>query len=104
MPTVEIADAVRTLVPSGMAFVVGILLTPMLTHYLYKYQAWKKTSGKIALDGTPAVEFNRLHEENERRAPRMGGIVIWGSVSVVVLFLSVLASLAPESAFSQFNF
>lgn len=104
MPIIEVGDAVRTLMPSAMAFVVGILATPILTHYLYKYQAWKKTPGKIALDGTPALEFNRLHKENERRAPRMGGIVIWGSVSIVVLLLSLLASFMPESALSQFNF
>ncbi len=79
------------LVPATIAFVIGIFGAPILTHYLYEYQAWKKRPGKRALDGETAVEFNRLHTENETRAPRMGGIVIWGSVAITTLGLAVLA-------------
>ena len=64
------------LLPALLSFLIGIGMTPTLTSYLYYHKAWKKTPGKQALDGSVAHEFNRLHKNNEVRAPRMGGIVV----------------------------
>ena len=75
-----LSDLIRALMPAIAAFVIGIAATPVLTHYLYLHKAWKKKPGKRALDGTTAEVFNGLHREHEVRAPRMGGIVVWGSV------------------------
>jgi phospho-N-acetylmuramoyl-pentapeptide-transferase len=94
MPMVP--EIVHVLVPAGIAFAIGIGITPALTHVLYKYKAWKKRPGKEGLDGQAATEFNRLHEVQEVRAPRMGGIVIWGSVVLTTL---VIALILPD-----FNF
>ncbi|MEK7106920.1 MAG: hypothetical protein AAB899_01915, partial [Patescibacteria group bacterium] len=99
-----ISDLVRVLVPAAMAFVIGILATPILTHYLYKYKAWKKQPGKIAFDGTQASEFYRLHEHNEVRAPRMGGIVVWGSVLLTILGIAVVAKFVPSAEILQLDF
>ena len=89
-------DLVRILLPAGIAFVVGIAATPLLTHYLYLYKAWKKQPGKQAFDGESAHEFNRLHSENEVRAPRMGGIVVWGSVVLTILGIAGAAHFVPQ--------
>jgi len=91
-----ISDVVRVLIPAAAAFIIGILSTPLLTHYLYKFRAWKKTAGKTALDGSHASEFYKLHEENEVKAPRMGGIVVWGSVLVTIIGIATLAALFPN--------
>ncbi len=93
-----VPDLVRALAPAIATFAIGIALTPILTHYLYQYRAWKKIPGKIALDGSAAAEFNRLHEGNEIRAPRMGGIVIWGSVLLVTAGTALLALFFPSFA------
>ncbi len=87
---------VLILIPAAIAFLVGIALTPILTHYLYKFKAWKKVSGKVAYDGETAHEFNRIHKEHEVRAPRMGGIVIWGSVVITILGIAGLAQIFPS--------
>ncbi len=84
-------DVIKILSPFVASFVVGVLFTPLLTHYLYKYKVWKKTGGKIALNGKEAVEFNKLHAEKEEKTPRMGGIVVWFSVLFVSLSFWVLA-------------
>lgn len=89
------ADLIRVIVPAFLSFALGIALTPLLTHYLYAYKAWKKTPGKRALDGSAAAEFNRLHETNESRAPRMGGIVVWGSALLTIILISLLAEVLP---------
>ena len=86
-------DIVRVLVPAAMAFIIGMLITPILTHYLYKYKAWKKRSGKVAYDGSAATEFNRLHISHEVRAPRMGGIVVWASVFLTIIGLTALTDM-----------
>ena len=97
-------EIIRILIPATVAFTFGMAATPVLTHYLYKYKAWKKASGKIALDGTAAHVFNGLHKEHEVRAPRMGGIVVWGSTVFTVLGIAVLANLMPNAALLQLDF
>lgn len=75
-------DAARVLIPFIISFAAGIILTPILSHYLYKHKAWKKKAGKGNgmgdNNGTPL--FDELHAVRETSAPRMGGIVVWGSV------------------------
>jgi phospho-N-acetylmuramoyl-pentapeptide-transferase len=88
-------NVIQILLPATVSFIVGMSLTPILTHYLYAYKAWKKTPGKLALDGSTASEFNRLHERHEVRAPRMGGIVIWGSALITILGMALLALIVP---------
>ncbi len=81
---------IKLLLPSVIAFCAGILITPFLTHYLYKYKVWKKQGGKTAIGGLAAHEFNRLKAGDETKTPRMGGIVIWGSVVITIGVLFIL--------------
>lgn len=99
-----ISDVVRVLIPAGTAFVIGIALTPVLSHYLYTYKAWKKAAGKMAYDGSVAEEFNRLHVKHEMRAPRMGGIIVWASAALTIGFFAALAYLFPGVGSDQLNF
>lgn len=99
-----LSDVVRVLIPAGMAFCIGIGCTPLLTHYLYKYKAWKKNGGKIAYDGSVAEVFNGLHLRHEVRAPRFGGVVVWGSALITIAFISALAYLIPSPVAEQFDF
>lgn len=89
----ELLDPARVLISFVATFAVGILAAPALTHFLYKHKAWKKKGGKIAMDGTVAVEFGKLHGEREERVPRMGGILIWGSVLITTCGFLVLSYL-----------
>ncbi len=88
-------DAARVLIPSVISFAIGIIFAPLLTHYLYRYQAWKKTPGKGngMGDGNGTPLFDELHQTRETGTPRMGGLLIWGSVVLVAGFLSLLGML-----------
>lgn len=88
-------DLIRVLVPAASSFLIGMLIAPVLAHYLYAFKAWKKRGGKEALDGTTAEEFNRLHEAHETRAPRMGGIIVWSATLLTVFGTTLVASLFP---------
>ncbi len=97
-------DVIKIFLPTAVAFFVGIALTPILTDFLYRHKMWKKTSVKRTIDGREATISSRLHNDEERKTPRMGGVVIWGSVLITVLLFFVLASLFPESIFSKLSF
>jgi phospho-N-acetylmuramoyl-pentapeptide-transferase len=95
---------IKLLLPAVLAFCVGILITPLVSHYLYKFKVWKKTGGKTAIGGHVASEFNRLKGDSETKTPRMGGIVIWGSVIITVFILYMLAVLSDTRFFSDVFF
>lgn len=97
-------ELIHIFAPAALAFVVGVLITPLVTHYLFRFKVWKKAAGKEALDGTEATEFNKLHKEREGHTPRMGGIVVWASVLVVTLVLWLVARLAPDSILAPLDF
>jgi len=99
-----LSDIVRVLVPAAATFIIGMAITPIVTHYLYAFRAWKKQPGKRALDGSQALEFNRLHVEQEVRAPRMGGIVIWGSVLITIIGIAIVAKFVPSAEILKLDF
>lgn len=95
---------IKLLLPAVLAFVIGLLITPLLTHYLFKYKVWKKQGGKRAINGTVATEFNRLKGAAEIKTPRMGGIVIWGSVLLTLGALYILQLLFIDPVFDDLFF
>src|SRR4051812_24810565 len=94
-----IFDAARVLIPFVICFAVGIAGAPLLTHYLYKYKAWKKKGGKGKGmgDDTGTPLFDGLHKEREVSTPRMGGILVWGTVTITVVGIAILAALLPDA-------
>jgi phospho-N-acetylmuramoyl-pentapeptide-transferase len=99
-----IIDIVKVFVPAVGAFVLGVLLTPFLTNYLYSHKMWKKKSGKVALDGTEATVFNELHKEKEVNTPRMGGIIIWLSSAIVIVGIWVISKFFPGDVMTKLDF
>ncbi|MBI2410014.1 hypothetical protein HYV30_03165 [Candidatus Kaiserbacteria bacterium] len=104
----ETASILKVFIPATASFVTGILFAPVLVHYLYRYKVWKKQTRKTALDGTRAVEFEKLrmtvHGGNEVSTPRMGGILIWASVGFVTLLAWASARLLPMPLTEKLDF
>lgn len=92
-------DVLAIFIPATLAFLIGVALTPFLTHILYSKKMWKQKAGKVALDGTEAAVFNSLHNEREVGTPRFGGVIVWASVLIVADLLSILARLYPDAFF-----
>ncbi|HVY72947.1 MAG TPA: hypothetical protein VG984_02790 [Candidatus Paceibacterota bacterium] len=99
----ETAEILRIFIPTTIAFLFGIGMTPFVTYFLYKHKMWKPKSGKVAMDGKPAEVFNQLHEAKDTGTPRFGGIIVWGSVLLCATFLSLLSVMLPD-AFGQLAF
>src|SRR5688572_1275303 len=96
---------IKVLLPTAITFIFGIAITPLITSYLYKYQAWKKVSGKgMGYGGGATPVFDQLHKETDTNTPRMGGIVIWGSIFLTVISLAILGAIFPGTIFERLNF
>lgn len=89
---------------SALTFFVGIVFTPLLTHFLYKRKMWKTEARAQALGGGGSPIFHEMHKNKEVGTPRMGGILIWGSVAVVTGFFSALVYFHPSAATQKLNF
>jgi phospho-N-acetylmuramoyl-pentapeptide-transferase len=96
-------DIMRIFVPATIAFLFGIGITPIVTHFLYKHKMWKPKAGKLGLDVMPATIRNQLHANKDVGTPRFGGIIVWGSVVLTALLLQILWLIFPD-AFEQIAF
>ncbi|MDA0208206.1 MAG: phospho-N-acetylmuramoyl-pentapeptide-transferase [bacterium] len=88
----------KILVLTTLTFVLAIVWTPVLTHFLYKYRL-----GKSLRTSKQAPIFTKMHKE-KAGTPTMGGVLIWGTVLIVALTLVLLKELFPGSRIAEFSF
>ncbi len=81
-------NAIKIFLPAIVTFIVGIVLTPIATHYFFKYKMWRKVSrNKNVILG----EFQKIHDEtSELTTPRTGGMIIWISVIITIFIFGFL--------------
>ncbi|MEK7505152.1 MAG: hypothetical protein AAB589_02630 [Patescibacteria group bacterium] len=99
-----ITDVIKVFAPSIFAFIVGILITPFWAGFLYRHEMWKKKAGKVAPDGRATPLFNELHKHKEVGTPRMGGVIVWGSVLLTILAIWLVSIFFPSELTSKLNF
>ncbi len=93
-----VLDVVRVISIFTVTFIVAFGLTPVLTHYLYKYNFGKS----IRSTGQTPI-YTKLHAK-KAGTPVGGGIIVWGSVALMALLFFFLAAAAPITPFVQLNF
>jgi phospho-N-acetylmuramoyl-pentapeptide-transferase len=88
-----LGDVAKIFIPTALTFFLGLFLTPVATHFFYKYRMWKKFSRNGHVE---AADFVKIHNEKEElHTPRVGGMIIWVSVFIVaitVFFISLISS------------
>jgi phospho-N-acetylmuramoyl-pentapeptide-transferase len=89
---------------AAITSLLAILWCPLLTNFLYKHKFWKKTAREKTISGEDATVFNSLHKEKEVGTPRMGGLLIWVTVSLVIFLFYILSLAFPGTWIEQFNF
>lgn len=89
---------------AALSFFAAFFWTPLLTHYLYKYRLWRKEVRTRALGGAETPIFSSLHAEREVSTPRMGGLLIWLTVLVVIVGFSTAAKLTDVPLLDKINF
>lgn len=88
----------------AVSFIVSFLLTPLLTHFLYKYKLWRKEVRTKSIDGKETVYFQKFHSEREVKVPRFGGILIWTIIPLLALVLFILSKITDFWFFDKLNF
>ena len=63
------------------AFVIGLILTPILTDFLFKNNIGKRLR-KNGVDGNAAPIFAKLHKHKDG-TPTMGGLLFWVTTAVI---------------------
>lgn len=86
------------------AFLVAVILAPIVIKLLYKYKTWKKKPRDKTIGGYDTPVFQKFHSEKEVSTPRMGGILIWGTVLIVVALDFILAKILPYPLSEKINF
>ncbi len=101
-----VTNAVKILLPVVLAFITGFVITPPLIRLFIKQRLWKRKSRSDSADQTITNNtFRELHNESgELSTPRVGGIVIWASVSIVILGLYILSLVIPSVTLDKLSF
>lgn len=89
---------IKILILTTISFVVTILWTPILTHFLYKYKLGKQIRDEIS-----APIFAKLHQA-KIGTPTMGGLLIWVTTTVLIVGIFYLSKLTDYNLFRQLNF
>ena len=97
-----ILNVVKVLFPSALAFFIGLLITPILTKYFYKYKMWKKSSRSLS---KTSADFAKIHnEKGELHTPRVGGIIIWLSVFLTIFVIYLVSVFFPSPLTEKMSF
>ncbi len=95
-------DLVKIFLPTAVAFFLGLLITPVATHFFFKYKMWKKYSRS---ESSSATEFGKIHNSNaELNTPRVGGIIIWVTVLLTTIIFYFISVLFPSDYTEKLNF
>ena len=95
--TLQTFQIIRIFFLATSSFVIAILATPLLTHFLYKYKLGKS----IRNEGKTPI-FSKLHQK-KAGTPTLGGILIWGTTLILILICYLLKVLNIDF-FGEFNF
>lgn len=89
----------KILLLSAASFIFALFATPILTHFLFKYNVGKNVRDDE--DKTPIV--SKLHQ-HKKGVPTMGGILVWGTVLIFSLFFFYVPMLIPDVFPESLNF
>lgn len=91
------SEIIRILISTSIAFIVAMAMTPLLTHFLFRYRMGKQ----IRTEGAPV--FAKMHSHKEG-TPTMGGILVWLTALILALLFWFIAQIAPDWYPAKLNF
>jgi phospho-N-acetylmuramoyl-pentapeptide-transferase len=107
---------IKLFLPILVTFTVGMMVTPILTHWMYAKKLWKKSARKNGADpildekgnmhpDAISKEFQKItNEKEETKTPRVGGIVVWLSVILTSIVMFLLFVFFPSPVTSKLEF
>lgn len=97
-----ILNVVKIFFPAALAFFIGLLITPILSHYLYKYRLWRRYSRS---SDEKIEDFKKINiTKKELSTPRVGGLLITISVLLTILVFYLISRLFPSELSQKLSF
>lgn len=87
-----------------LGFIFAFSLTPILTHFLYKYKLWRKEVRARAIDGGEVPFFQKFHTQGEIQVPRFGGLLIFGATLLLIFLFFFISKLTDIWWLDKLNF
>jgi phospho-N-acetylmuramoyl-pentapeptide-transferase len=81
----------------------AFIWAPGLVSVLRNLKLWRKGAHKVSPDGRVLENFQKIAKDDSIKTPRGGGLLIWVTVLVVAILISILAKIF-NSTFSYLNF
>jgi phospho-N-acetylmuramoyl-pentapeptide-transferase len=104
MHSIQILNVVKVFLPTALTFAIGILLTPRLTGLMYKYKLWKKRKRTEDTEITNE-HFSKISDaEAEVSTPRVGGVIIWLSVTISIITMWLISKAFPSDLSAKLDF
>ncbi len=104
-----ITNALKLLVPTLLAFAIGIAITPSITKQLYRHRLWKRkarlNNATERAEDAMSSEFKKINNAlEETSTPRIGGVIIWLSAILTVALVWITVRVTPIDIASKFDF
>ncbi len=97
-------DPLKVLLPVIVSFTVGILIAPTVVRFLTTHKIWKKKNIGKTIDGFDATITASLHNDEEKKLLRMGGIVVWFAVFFTALLFWTISKIHPTLVTEKLDF
>jgi len=102
----EIANVLKVLITGLAGFLLAFVITPIWTHFLYKYKIGIKIK-KNDVNGEKLTFVSALHA-SKAGTPTMGGVIIWAAMTILVFsshfLFPLLANLLDISFIARLDF
>lgn len=93
-----VVNVLRISIVATISFFVALAITPSWIKFLKKYNFGKN----VAREDVAPI-FSKIHKKKEG-TPTMGGVVIWGTVLILIFGFYLISILFPDSIFANLNF
>lgn len=97
-------NVLKVVLPSVITFFLGISITPFFTNFFFKYKMWKKNPRTNNTDGVSKDFADHHNTRAELSTPRIGGVIIWVSVLLTVVFIYLISFFYPTELTLKLNF
>lgn len=88
----------------GLTFFIGMFVAPAFIQILRTYQAWPASARSKAMSGEEASVLKQIRIDEDIEVPRLGGILVWGTVFLVTAIFWVLAQFFSSDLLEKLNF
>lgn len=98
---------IKLFLPTALAFLVGIAMTPTVVRFSIKHKLWKRYARKDETKNPDKMSpvFQAIHNsDDELRTSRIGGVIIWLSTLTVACAMWLLTFFFPSPIIEKLNF